>query len=170
MISVEEAINRLVKNIGTTSVKMVPLKESYGHFLASDIISPVSFPMFNQSAMDGYAFKFSDVNKKLIVKDVIPAGDTRNVVVKPGEAVRIFTGSKVPSECDTVVMQELTTVEENLLSINDSKLKLGGNVRKKGEQIREGEIALKKGTQITPAAIGFLTTLGIEKLVVFECV
>jgi molybdopterin molybdotransferase len=118
--------------------------------------------------MDGYAFKFQDVNKSLNIVDEVAAGDVRTVEIKQGEAIRIFTGSKVPDSCDTVVMQELALVESNQLTINDTGLKLGGNIRKKGNQIKVGDVALKKGTLVTPAAIGFLATLGVTAVLVYS--
>lgn len=168
MISVEEAKNLVLTNIQQQEKKRVAINSALNYFLAEDVLAPICVPLFNQSAMDGYAFKFEDVHQQLTIVDTIPAGDVRIVEVKKGEAVRIFTGSKVPDSCDTVVMQELTTVNRNLLTVKDEGLKFGGNVRKKGNQIKEGDVALKKGTRINAAAIGFLTTLGFTHVEVFD--
>ncbi len=164
MISVEEAKELINKSIFSLAVKEVRIIDALDHFLIESIIAPVSIPLFNQSAMDGYAFRFDEKNSPLKVVETIPAGDTRIVKINEGEAVRIFTGSKVPDCCDTVVMQELTEVKGDLLSVKDEGLKLGGNVRTKGNQITVGELALKKGTKITAGAIGFLAALGIENV------
>ncbi|MGE0561862.1 MAG: gephyrin-like molybdotransferase Glp [Flavobacteriales bacterium] len=168
MISVEKAKNLVLTNIQQQEKKRVAINSALNYFLAEDILAPVCVPLFNQSAMDGYAFKFEDVQQQLIIVDTIPAGDVREIEIKKGEAVRIFTGSKVPDSCDTVVMQELATVTENILAVTDAGLKFGGNVRKKGDQIKEGDVALQKGTRINAAAIGFLTTLGITDVLVFD--
>lgn len=168
MISVEEAKNLVLNNIQQQEKKRVAIHLALNYFLADDVLAPICVPLFNQSAMDGYAFKFEDVHQQLTVIDTIPAGDVRKIEIKKNEAVRIFTGSKVPVSCDTVVMQELTTVTENILTVTDAGLKFGGNVRKKGNQIKEGDVALKKGTRINAAAIGFLTTLGITDVLVFD--
>ena len=168
MISVEEAKNLVLCNVDKQKKIQLDIHSALNYFLADDIIARFSVPLFNQSAMDGYAFKFKDANQTLKVVDTIPAGDVRTIEIKDGEAVRIFTGSKVPDSCDTVVMQELTLVELNQLTVKDVGLKLGGNVRKKGNQIKVGDVALKKGTLITPAAIGFLATLGVTEVLVYS--
>lgn len=168
MISVEEAKNLVLTGIFKQKEVMLNIHSALNYFLADDIIAGISVPLFNQSAMDGYAFKFQDVNKSLNIVDEVAAGDVRVVKIKQGEAIRIFTGSKVPDSCDTVVMQELTSVESNQLIVKDVGLKLGGNVRKKGNQIKVGDVALKKGVKITPAAIGFLATLGITNVMVYS--
>lgn len=168
MISVEEAKNLVLCNVDKQKKILLDIHAALNYFLADDIIAGFSIPLFNQSAMDGYAFKFKDANQTLKVVDTIPAGDVRKIDIKDGEAVRIFTGSKVPDSCDTVVMQELTDVFDSQLKVKDIGLKLGGNVRKKGNQIKVGDVALKKGTLITPAAIGFLATLGITQVMVYS--
>jgi len=88
-------------------------------------------------------------------------------ILNKGEAVRIFTGSAVPETANTVIMQEKVTVKENHLLINNS-VSENKNIRPLGEQIKKGTLALKKGTKLTPAAIGFLLTLGISKVLIFE--
>ena len=111
--------------------------------------------------MDGYAFNFEDIKNSLKIVAEIPAGDNRDFHINKNEAIRFFTGSKGPNCCDTVVMQELTEVINNELHIKDEGLKIGGNIRTKGNQIEKGTIALKKGTQINAGAIGFLSSLGL---------
>lgn len=164
MISVLEAIQITNNNSIRGNVVELPLNEAQNLFLAEDIVAPINVPSFNQSAMDGYAFNYRDMHDELEIVDEIPAGDTRTVGINQGEAVRIFTGAMVPIGCDTVVMQELTEVNENRLKVKDEGLKLGGNIRSEGHQIQSGALALQKGTKITPAAIGFLTSLGITQV------
>jgi len=84
--------------------------------------------------------------------------------LQPGQATRIFTGAPVPANADTVVMQEKTRVEGDRLIIEDVSLVKGNNVRPKGSDIRLGELALPKGTLLSPSAIGFLAAMGIEKV------
>lgn len=162
MITVEEAKKIITNHHYPYTTVSVKVSDALGYYLAEDIVSPIHIPLFDQSAMDGYAFCWSEIDHPLTIVDEIPAGDTREIATKQNEAVRIYTGSKVPKSCDTVVMQELTTVKNNVLQVNDKKLKLGANIRKQGEQIHPGTIALKKGTKITPATIGFLSTLGLS--------
>lgn len=168
MISVVEAIQITRQHSLKGSVARLPLCEAQNRFLAEDVPALINVPSFNQSAMDGYAFKFNDLDSELEIVDEIAAGDTRAIHIKSGQAVRIFTGAMVPSSCDTVVMQELTEVSKNRLKVKDEGLKCGGNIRLEGHQIKIGDLALKKGTKITPAAIGFLTSLGITEVKIYE--
>lgn len=168
MISVIDAKTKVLQNVFPTQVVTKNIKESLNSYLAEDVIAPVSIPLFNQSAMDGYAFKFEDKNQPLLLVEEVAAGDTRKVTINEGEAVRIFTGSKVPDSCDTVVMQELTDIVDGKLIVKDEGLKFGGNVRLKGNQIIEGSIALKKGTKINAGAVGFLSALGLVSVQVYR--
>ena len=168
MISVEEAKALIKNNVTPLAIQEIKAVNSLNYYLAEQIISPIAVPSFNQSAMDGYAFYFEDINNPIEIVDEIAAGDTRTVHIKKGEGVRIFTGAKVPNELDAVVMQELTEVTNKLLTVKDEGLKLGGNIRPKGSQINKGDIALEKGTLLTPAAIGFISALGITNVKVYQ--
>lgn len=164
MLSVNAAKQAILKHTTTNSVIEIKLIDALNHYLAEDLYAEVELPFFNQSAVDGYAFKFQNNKTTYTIVDEVAAGDTRKINVNKNEAVRIFTGSKVPESCDTVVMQEFTTVEEKILYVNDAKLKAGGNVRLKGYQLKKGDLLLKKGTKITTAAVGFLTSLGFTHI------
>jgi molybdopterin molybdotransferase len=168
MISVEEAKEFVRQNVFPLRIKAVRVVDALDFYLAEDIIAPISVPSFNQSAMDGYAFSFENIDKNLPIVDEVAAGDVREIEIKPTEAVRIFTGSNVPNSCNTVVMQELTEVVDGKLIVKDAGLKLGGNIRYKASQITAGSIALEKGTPINAAAVGFLSTLGITEVKVYE--
>ncbi|MCO6498832.1 MAG: molybdopterin molybdotransferase MoeA [Vicingus serpentipes] len=168
MISVQEAKNKVIENTNLSRIISVNASEALNYYLAEDVVAPVSIPLFNQSAMDGYAFNFEDIEQPLAVVEEVPAGDTREVSVVKGEAVRIFTGSRVPDTCNTVVMQELTEIVNGKLLVKDEGLKLGGNIRLKGNQIQEGSIALKKGTKINAGGVGFLSALGLTQVKVHE--
>ena len=167
MITVEEAF-KLVQNNITPNEKTISieLNNSLGYVLASNVFSPINMPPFRQSAMDGYALNLHDKSNYKIINEV-KAGDEHQPILNKGEAVRIFTGSAVPETANTVIMQEKVTVKENHLLINNS-VSENKNIRPLGEQIKKGTLALKKGTKLTPAAIGFLLTLGISKVLIFE--
>ena len=156
MITVAEAKKIIVEKVDLREIVQLQLNQALNNCLAEDIYAPINVPLFNQSAMDGYAFNFNEVNQLLTIVDKIPAGDTRKISINKGEAVRIFTGSMVPATCDTVVMQELTELENGKLLVKDAGLKLGGNIREKGHQIQKGDLALKKGTKIKTATVGIL--------------
>lgn len=168
MITVNEAKTKVKSATNKLSITTQQVVDSQCFYLAEDVIAPVSIPLFNQSAMDGYAFRFEDMNTPLTIVDEIPAGDIREVNISKGEAVRIFTGSKVPASCDTVVMQELIELQDGKLIIKDEGLKFGGNVRNKGNQLKKGDVALKKGTAINAGSVGFLSALGLTSISVYQ--
>ncbi len=167
MITVEEAFELLENNVIPTQISILcKTTNALGLVLAEDLSSPINMPPFRQSAMDGYALNIHNGSSYTII-DEVKAGDGHQPILKAGDAVRIFTGSAVPNTANTVVIQEKVTVDKNHLQLNNS-VKIKENIRSKGEQIKDGDIALKKGTKLTPAAIGFLLTLGIIKVPVFK--
>jgi len=167
MISVKQAKELIKINVIPLSIIELNVIDSLDYFLAESIVAPISIPPFNQSAMDGYAFRYEEKNQPLRIADEVAAGDLREVNLESG-AVRIFTGAKIPEGFDTVVMQELTEVKDGFLKVKDDGLKYGGNVRLKGSQIEIGNVTLEKGTQITAAGIGYISALGLTKVKVYK--
>ena len=167
MITVEEAIEYVESNSqpGRKTVK-ISLKNALGYVLAEDVISPIDMPPFRQSAMDGYAVRVHD-SKFYHVTGELQAGDGQDFTLQKGEAVRIFTGAPVPNDANSVVIQEKTTIKGQELQVHE-EVAIQSNIRPKGEQIQKGEMALRKGISLTPAAIGFLTTLGIMDASVYQ--
>ena len=111
-------------------------------FLSKDIISKLNVPPFNNTAVDGYAFKYSDLNKNketmLKLNGRIAAGQNFNKKIKKGEVARIFTGAKIPEGTDTVIMQEDCSINGNEITLKPGIFK-GANIRKKGEDIKSGK-------------------------------
>jgi molybdopterin molybdotransferase len=169
MISVAEAKKIIGENVAPLPLQNISLEKTAGCVLAEDIFSPIHLPPFPQSSMDGYAFSFSDWQAKMKIKisGSIAAGSQNNNELKPGSAVRIFTGAAVPTGADTVVMQEKIIVENGELIIRDENIKQGMNVRPTGLEIKPGVFALKKGTFINPASTGFLASMGINEVPVY---
>ncbi|WP_298342942.1 molybdopterin molybdotransferase MoeA [uncultured Algibacter sp.] len=167
MISITEAISTVktnVKPLLQSTTKKV--EKAGGYLLFSDVHSPINMPPFRQSAMDGYALNLhEDLSYTLIGE--IKAGDGDTFVLKKGEAVRIFTGAPVPDTANAIMMQEKVIVNNNKITIAH-QIKLALNIRPLGEQVKSGDIALKKGTKLTPAAIGYLISLGITEVSVFK--
>ena len=116
MISVSEALQLIEKHAQFNAIKVKPIIKTMGLVLAEDVISAIHMPPFKQSSMDGYAFAHSDSDCYTVV-DEIQAGSARNVSLKRGEAVRIFTGARVPDSADTVIMQEHVQRQGNQLNI-----------------------------------------------------
>lgn len=167
MISIPEAISIVKANgkpIQKSTIKKV--EKAGGYKLFEDIISPINMPPFRQSAMDGYALNLhDDLSYRLIGE--IKAGDGNKSILKKGEAVRIFTGAPVPDSANAVMMQEKVKVNGDAITILE-QIPLEHNIRPLGEQVKAGDIALKKGTKLTPAAIGFILSLGITEVSVYK--
>ncbi len=167
MISVEQAIALIQQHSKRLSSKKVSVADALGCVLSENAISPISLPPFDQSAMDGYAVRFSDTGKQIKIIGEVAAGKVFPKKLQSGEAVRIFTGASVPVGTDTVIMQERILIENGNLLLQDPNLKKGANIRKAASQIKKGKIALSKGTIITPGGIGYLTAMGIKTINVF---
>jgi len=166
MISVTEALAIVYKTQVSLHPKSLPLIDANGLILAKDVLSAINMPPFRQSAMDGYALHIDKNSSNYQIIDEIKAGDTTNPVLNSGQAVRIFTGARVPDTANSVLIQEHATIDGNLI-YPDKPSKIQQNIRPRGEQIKVGDTALKKGTKITPAAIGFLAGLGITEVEVY---
>jgi len=169
MISVAEAKALVKANTDLLSAVLKPVPDAAGLVLAADIYARYDIPPFNQSSMDGYAFAYKDWESKnrLAIQGEVAAGITKVFFIGSKKAVRIFTGAAVPEGADTVVMQEKTDIQKNELIISDQQLKKGDNVRLKGSEIRAGDLALGKENFLSPAAIGFLSGMGITEVTVY---
>lgn len=168
MISITEAINIVKQTTSPLNVVVSKaVEKAGGYLLAEDVLSPINMPPFRQSAMDGYALALHEgITYKFIGE--IKAGDGLNPDLKPGDAVRIFTGAAVPDSANAVVMQEKVKKTNNTTIVLDHEIPVEQNIRPMGEQVKAGHVALKKGTKLTPAGIGYLLSLGITKVDVFK--
>ena len=165
MIQVDQALSIIAQNSCKLPIRKIKVAKSLGFILAEPIYSPMDMPPFRQSAMDGYAFAFSELQQFNVIS-TSQAGDFSNKKIKENQAIRIFTGAYVPDNLDTVVMQEHTAVANQAVEIVKMPQQFA-NVRAKGEQIKENELVLEKNTVITAAAIGFLACLGITEITVY---
>lgn len=166
MIEVNEAIKHIDTQARVLDAESCKLEETLGHVLAEDIKAPINMPPFRQSSMDGYALREHDNEYYELVGEV-PAGKSKDIALKPGQAVRIFTGARVPDDADRVVMQEHTGRENSKLHIQKMPDK-GSNIRPVGEQVLKGDIVMPKATPLSEAGIGFLTGLGMEEARVYK--
>ncbi|MCB0772057.1 MAG: molybdopterin molybdotransferase MoeA [Flavobacteriales bacterium] len=162
MIHVQEAKQRMMADAARLPAVVVPLLQAHGRFAWEDVPAPFDHPLFDCSAMDGYAFAFDENATQWTVVGEVAAGGTFQRRLAKGECVRIFTGGMLPEGADTVVMQELAQRHDDSINHTDAKLKKGGNVRLKGEQLRAGEVAVEAGTRLGAAAIGLLASVGVR--------
>lgn len=168
MINVQQAKQFINESVSYTNIQILPLLQAFGLVTANDIIATVSIPNFVQSSMDGYAIKFADKDNDLQIIGEMAAGTTESILIRNGQAARIFTGAPLPEGADTVVMQEKVAVENGMIKILDDKIILGLNVRPKGSEVTEGQVAMQKGTYLSAAAIGFLAGIGCAEVSVYS--
>ncbi|MDC6484533.1 molybdopterin molybdotransferase MoeA [Methylophilaceae bacterium] len=166
-----ESAKKLISNFlepikDTESVNLI---DSLNRVLALDLVSPISVPNYNNSAMDGFGFNISSLKntKTLIVKNTVLAGKPINTSIKNGEAIQIMTGGKIPKGVDTVIPIELVKYSNNQITFIDIP-KIGSNIRKCGEDIKQKDIVLDKGTQLYPAELGLIASLGLTKVKVIK--
>ena len=151
LLSVAEALERVLAQAEPLPADEVPLADADGRVLASDLKSLRTQPPADVSAMDGYAVRSADVAKapaRLKVIGEVAAGRPFQASLGPGEAARIFTGGVVPQGADTIVIQEQTTRDGDLVEVQKPAAK-GRNVRPQGLDFRQGDTLLAKGHRLT---------------------
>jgi molybdopterin molybdotransferase len=174
MISVEEALEKVLSYVEVLEPDRKPILDCLGQVLAEDVYSDINIPPLDNSAMDGYALRAKDTRgagesspRYLVVVGEVAAGSMPAQEVKPGTAIRIMTGAPLPEGADAVVRFE-DTDEVNRKSSGGElsqigilcQAKKGLNVRGKGEDIAKGDLILKKGRVLRPQEIGVLASLG----------
>ncbi len=176
MLSVEEALERILSAFHVLEPENTPLLEALGQVLAEDIVAQADVPPLPNSAMDGYAVQAASVKgaspespKTLKVLGYVAAGQMPSQKVKPGTAVRIMTGAPLPDGADTVVPFEDTDEEERKKagkSLNEIGIMIeqrkGADVRPAGEDIKKGTLILTNGTTLRAGEIGVLASLGYK--------
>jgi molybdopterin molybdotransferase len=150
------------------ATEQVALRAALGRVLAADITSPIDVPAHDNSAMDGYALRGTDLSPdaemRLRVIDTVYAGRTSGAVPGPGECVRIMTGGVMPAGCDSVVPQEFVTELDGVMIMAPGTIRAGDNRRLAGEDLKAGSAALRKGKVIRPADLGLLASLGVAEV------
>ena len=159
MISIEDALKTILSHISVHEAEEVPLFLALHKIIPHDQIAPWDIPAADNSAMDGYAFCHAALAGNALEADgFLPAGELRAAAVPPGKAVRIMTGAQIPPGCDTVVPIEDVEEENGRLRVGD--IKAGANVRKRGEDIRQGNVVIPAGSLLRPQEIGMLAAMG----------
>ena len=166
---VRSFIERLVEGAVVAQREQLGLRQALGRVLAEDIVSPVSVPPHDNSAMDGFAFDGallrddapSDASVSLRIVGTALAGATWRGALAAGDAVRIMTGAVMPAGLDTVIPQEFCRVEDDRLSFPARVVRRGDNRRLTGEDLMQGQPALRRGQRLSPAALGMVASLGL---------
>ncbi len=163
MISVEEAKRIMMEHAQALVPGDMALSSANG-FVVEDVIAPYDHPLFDMSAVDGYAFRWSSGVSTWDVVGEVAAGEHLLRELAPGECARIFTGAMVPMGADTIVMQEFVQRTGDRITHSDNRLNQGGNIRKKGEQLQRGRVVLTAGERLDAAAKGLLASVGVFRV------
>jgi len=167
-LPVNQAMDQIMAAIQPVqAVEIVRLRDALNRVLSEDLFAPIDMPVSANSAMDGYAVNSADIplqgSSKLRLVGTAWAGRPYRDAVGPGNCVRIMTGGLMPAGTDTVVMQEHVQVTGDLITIGTHTRK-GENVRPAGENFARGDLLLRGGTQLHPAELGLLASLGIGEI------
>lgn len=167
MTTCNDALRLVLDSVAPLPPRPTPLFDALGLVLAGRVVSPETVPPFTNSAMDGFAVRAGDCAGAsagspvlLEVLEDVPAGSVARGAVRPGTAIRIMTGAPLPEGADSVVPVEATAADGGRVRLA-APVKPGANVRRAGEDLREGEELLPKGFALTPAALGVLASVGL---------
>jgi molybdopterin molybdotransferase len=165
MLGVAEAVETVLAAVSPLDIAAVHLEDALGRFAAMDVTSSVAIPPWDNSSMDGYAVRASDVatGAKLRVAATIRAGGLAERALEPGEAMKIMTGAPVPAGADTVIRIEDTEEKGGVVTINDAR-DTGRNVRRRAEDIAEGQLVVARGTRLLAPHIGVLASIGMSRV------
>lgn len=166
MISVEQALKRVLSAVAALPAEQVPLARALGRVLAEDVAARVTQPPAAVSAMDGYAVRAADVAKAPAVLKVVgkvQAGAVFKGKVARGQAVRIFTGAPVPQGADSIVIQEDTEAAGGKVTIKEAP-KPGRYVRPAGLDFKSGDVGVKSGRRLTARDLGLAAAMNVPWL------
>ncbi len=174
MIKIEEALKIILNHIKEGPEAVVGIEEAFGLVLADDVLSRNNVPPFNNSAMDGYAVKHSDTigssakkAVKLKILEDVPAGHIPTETVREGYATKIMTGAPIPTGADAVIIVEETEEKDGFVYCY-AEVGQGENIRRAGEDVKEGEMVLPRSTVIRPQEMGMLAAIGMTEVSVIK--
>jgi molybdopterin molybdotransferase len=170
-LSVTNAQKSILESVTKLGIETVRLEQSSGRVLAEEVYANRDLPPYDVSAMDGFAVRCADLAKipaMLVIIEDIKAGDMPAKSIQAGQCARIMTGAPVPQGADAVIRVEDTqALSENKVQI-DVAVKPGNDIRPKGEGMRDGEMVLAAGTEITPGVTGVLATVKCAQVPVYR--
>jgi molybdopterin molybdotransferase len=171
MVSFEEARRTILKNVQPVGIERIQLLDATGRILAEDISAPWDMPLWNNSAMDGYAVRAADCTEipcTLTVTGFLQAGaQADGVTVEAGCAVRIMTGAPTPAGCDAVVPVEETDDGRQLVTLSETVIN-GQHIRFRGEDVTAGITFLRAGTLVRPPEVNMLAGFGMAMVPVYR--
>ena len=165
------AIKQILKSIKPIKrIETINIMNALGRIVSKNIKSSINIPSFRNSAMDGYALNIKNLKKnKYILKEqgISLAGKSYYKELKDSEVIRVMTGAVIPNNADAVIMKEMVDIKGNMVSF-PSFIQKNQNIRNIGEDIKKGDVVIKKGRRINYVDLGILSSLGIEKIDVIK--
>ena len=159
MLSFEKALEIVLSSAQPLGTERVDIADAANRILAEDIKSDMDIPPFNKSAMDGFACRRADLSNELAVVETIPAGHVPEKVIETNQCSKIMTGGVVPKGADCVIMKEyVETLAENTVRFVGEET--ADNICQKGEDVKAGDVVLRKGTILRPQNIAILASVG----------
>ena len=170
LIGVDQALATIVDRVHALASESIPLQQALHRYLAADIHSEIDLPLFSQSAVDGYAICCNQPileNSKFELVGEIRAGQDQNLQLENGQALRIFTGAKIPEGTTTVARQEIVTaLSPDQIQINVA-LEIHADIRDVGEELSRGQLLANQGQHLTVGAIAALSMAGVTEVEVY---
>lgn len=171
LITVDQALDLILDKTQALAVGQLALNQALNHYLAEDIYSEINLPLFSQSAVDGYAIcAQAELEPNAIFELIgeVQAGHHSTLQLKLGQAVRIFTGAKIPIGTTTVARQEIVKVQSSSTISITENLKIHADIRDVGEEIAIGQLLAKQGQKLSVGAIASLSMAGVKAVQVFQ--
>lgn len=167
MIPVDEALRIALAAVPAPQAQARALADALGRVLAAPVMSTLDLPPFDQSAVDGYAVRHADISGAPldlpISQSIAAAARDRAPVLQAGTAARIFTGGWLPENADTSVRQELSQRNGEIVRIEQA-VGIGTDIRRRGEELRRGDIVGSAGARITPGLLGAIAMAGVSRV------
>ncbi|HSV88650.1 MAG TPA: gephyrin-like molybdotransferase Glp [Bacteroidales bacterium] len=159
MTTYQQALDIILGSVNTVGHERIKLEESYGRALAEDVYSDVDMPPFDKAAVDGYACRRSDLGMVLHILEVIAAGQVPSHRIEKGQCTKLMTGAPVPPGADMVIMVELTEKTQ------PGYIRFAGgespaNIAYKAEDVKIGDLVVKKGVRIMPQQVAVMASVG----------
>ena len=171
LMSVDQALATIVNRVHALASESIPLQQALNRYLAADIHSEIELPLFSQSAVDGYAICSNQPileNTKFELIGEIRAGQDQNLQLEHGQALRIFTGAKIPEGTTTVARQEIVTaLSPDQIQINIA-LEIHADIRDIGEELSRGQLLANQGQHLSVGAIAALAMAGVQQVEVYQ--
>ncbi|WP_181306351.1 gephyrin-like molybdotransferase Glp [Rufibacter sp. XAAS-G3-1] len=171
MISVAEALQRVLQHKAELAIEEVDLLQSVGRVLAQEVIADRDFPPFDRVTMDGIAINtqdFASGTRSFPVAQIQAAGSPQTSLSQAGHCLEVMTGAMLPLNTDAVVRYEDCDLQNNVASVLLEQVVSGQNIHRQGSDKKAGEVLLTSGVVITPAIIGTLASVGLGKVKVYQ--